>query len=81
MQDIYIGNLPYSLSENEIKELFSTYGEVSKVTLIVDRESGRKKGYGFVKMDPQGCQEAIKELNETQFMGRTIKVSAASNRP
>ncbi len=75
--NIYVGNLPYRTEESEIEKLFSKYGEVLSVKLIVDRATGRKKGFGFVEMDDVGGQKAIDSLNETDFHGRNIKVNAA----
>jgi len=75
--NIYIGNLPYRTDESEIEKLFSKYGEVTSVKLIVDRATGRKKGFGFVEMDDVGGQKAIDSLNETEFNGRNIKVNVA----
>ena len=80
MQDLYISNLPYDLNEPEIQTLFSPFGEVGKVTLIIDHHSGRKKGYGFVKISDEGVNDAIDALNLSQCHGRTIKVSVAPNR-
>ena len=69
--NIYVGNLPYDLNEEEIKAMFGEFGEVSTVTLISDRESGRPKGFGFVEMadDAQG-QAAIAALNGKEIKGQ-----------
>jgi RNA recognition motif-containing protein len=79
--NIYVGNLPYDLNEDEIKTMFSEFGEVSTVTLITDRESGRPKGFGFVEMadDTQG-QAAIAALNGKEIKGRTVRVDKAEPR-
>jgi cold-inducible RNA-binding protein len=79
--NIYVGNLPYDLTEDEIKTMFGEFGEVSTVTLINDRESGRPKGFGFVEMadDAQG-QAAIAALNGKEIKGRTVRVDKAEPR-
>ncbi len=79
--NIYVGNLPYDLNEEEIKAMFAEFGEVSTVTLISDRESGRPKGFGFVEMadDAQG-QAAIAALNGKEIKGRTVRVDKAEPR-
>ena len=79
--NIYIGNLPYDVSEEELKELFSQFGEVSSSSIIMDRFSGQSKGFGFVEM-PQNpeAEDAIKALNESALKGRNIKVNQAKPR-
>ncbi len=76
--DIYVGNLAYSTTEDDLKDAFGAYGEVSRVKIITDRETGRSKGFGFVEM-PQSSQaeEAIKSLNDTSVNGRNIRVNEA----
>ncbi len=79
--NIYVGNLPYDLSEDEIKTMFGEFGEVSTVTLITDRESGRPKGFGFVEMaDEAQGQAAIAALNGKEIKGRTVRVDKAEPR-
>lgn len=77
---IYVGNLPYNASEQDIQSLFQTYGTVHSVKLITDRETGRKKGFGFVEMDGETADTAIEALNNQDFGGRSIKVSEARER-
>ena len=68
---IYVGNLPFSATEEGIAELFRAYGEVDKVAIIKDRETDRSKGFGFVEMeDDASAKTAIAELNESSFEGR-----------
>ncbi|AQQ69772.1 splicing factor, CC1-like family [Limihaloglobus sulfuriphilus] len=76
--NIYVGNLPYSIGDDDLKGLFEEFGEVTSARVITDRETGRAKGFGFVEMssDEEG-QKAIDELNETDHDGRSIKVSQA----
>tara|TARA_A100001011_G_scaffold368072_1_gene422016 strand:- start:366 stop:605 length:240 start_codon:yes stop_codon:yes gene_type:complete len=76
---IYVGNLPFSSTEEGISELFSAYGEVTKVAIIKDRETGRSKGFGFVEMS-NGAQEAINALNGHELEGRSIVVNEARPR-
>ncbi len=80
MKKLYVGNLPYRVSESELQELFGQYGEVHSVNLINDRDTGRAKGFGFVEMDDEGAKKAIEELNGKQFGGRDIKVNEARPR-
>ena len=76
---IYIGNLPFSATEEEIQELFAQYGTISSVKLITDRDTGRPRGFGFVEMD-EGADEAISALNDKEFGGRNLKVNEAKPR-
>lgn len=79
--NIYVGNLPYTLSEEDLKAAFSQFGEVSSASIIMDRMSGQSKGFGFVEMpDNSEADEAIKALNESALNGRNIKVNQARPR-
>ena len=79
--NIFVGSLPYSLEEADLKELFEAYGEVTTVKIIIDRESGRSKGFGFVEMsDDEAAQKAITELDGATVDGRAIKVNVAKPR-
>ncbi|MGX2971322.1 RNA recognition motif domain-containing protein [Helicobacter sp. T3_23-1059] len=80
MKSIYVGNLPYSTTNEEMNALFSQYGKVHSVKLINDRESGRPKGFGFVEMDDEQAQAAMSALDNTNFNGRTIRVNEANAR-
>lgn len=76
--NIYVGNLPYSVTDNDLKEAFSAFGEVSSVSLVTDKFSGQSKGFGFVEMPSNSeADAAIKALNEKPFKGRNIKVNQA----
>ena len=79
-KSIYVGNLPWSATEPDVQELFEKYGEVLSVKLINDRETGRARGFGFVEMEDEGAEEAIKNLNEKDFNGRTLRVNEAKPR-
>lgn len=77
---IYVGNLPYSATEDEVRNLFVEYGDVTAVNLVNDRETGRPRGFGFVEME-SGADEAIEALNDSQMGGRTLRVNEARPRP
>jgi RNA recognition motif-containing protein len=76
---IYVGNLPFKATEEDLRELFAQYGSVESVRLITDRDTGRPRGFGFVEMS-DGANEAIAELNEREFEGRNLKVNEARPR-
>ena len=79
--NIFIAGLSYNLSEAELEELFAEYGEVVSVKIIMDRETGRSKGYGFVEMaDDEAGDKAIAALNEVDMDGKTLSVSVARPR-
>ncbi|WP_017444334.1 RNA recognition motif domain-containing protein [Gayadomonas joobiniege] len=77
---LYVGNLPYRTSEAEVKEVFSAFGKVLTVRLVRDRNTGKKKGFGFVEMEENGADDAIAKLNDTEFQQRTLKVREARTR-
>lgn len=75
---VYVGNLPFTVKEEDLREKFGQYGELTEVTIITDRMSGRSKGFGFVTFaDDEAAKKAIAELNDKDFSGRSIKVSEA----
>jgi len=76
--NIYVGNLPWSTTEEEVRDAFAQYGEVHSVKLINDRETGRPRGFGFVEME--NGEDAIRALDGTDFGGRTIRVNEAKPR-
>ncbi|HEY5565960.1 MAG TPA: RNA-binding protein [Gammaproteobacteria bacterium] len=79
--NIYVGNLAYSVTEDELRSAFGEFGEVSSVNLIIDRGTGQSKGFGFVEMsDSAAAEAAIKALNGTPLNGRNIKVNQAKPR-
>ena len=79
--NIYVGQLPYNVTENELREIFSEYGQIASLNLIKDRFSGQSKGFGFVEMpDNAEADKAIKALNKTMLHGREIKVNQAEQR-
>ena len=76
--EIYVGGLPYTVTEEDLKEAFTPFGEVSSVRLVSDKFSGKSKGFGFVEMsDNSEAEAAIAALNEKDFKGRDIKVNQA----
>jgi cold-inducible RNA-binding protein len=78
---LYVGNLSYSTTEEQVRELFSQAGEVDSVALITDRDTGRAKGFGFVEMNTEeGSQEAIKRFNGYSLDNRTLTVNEARPR-
>ena len=79
--NIYIGNLPYNVSEDELREAFAEFGQVDRANIINDKFTGRSKGFGFVEMpNASEAEKAIETMNETDFKGRTIKVNEARPR-
>ena len=79
--NIYVGNLPYSVTDEKLVELFSKFGNVSTARVVQDQFSGRSKGFGFVEMDSsEDGNKAIAELNETELDGRSIVVNEARPR-
>jgi cold-inducible RNA-binding protein len=79
--NIYVGNLSYGMSEDELREAFSAYGDVSSVKILSDRETGRSRGFGFVEMPNQSEGEAaITQLNGKELGGRTLRVNEARPR-
>lgn len=74
MTNIYVGNLPREMDEDELRNLFSEFGQVDRVSIIMDRESGRSRGFGFVEMS-DGAQAAIDALNGKEFAGRALTVN------
>lgn len=79
--NIYVGNLPYSCTESQLQETFAEFGEVSSANLIIDKYSGRSKGFGFVEMpDDDAANQAIKALDGTDMDGRPLRVNQAKPR-
>jgi RNA recognition motif-containing protein len=79
--NIYVGNLAYSVTQDDLRDAFATYGEISSVNLITDKFTGDSKGFGFVEMPNNSeADAAIKGLNETPLKGRNLKVNQAKPR-
>lgn len=80
--NIYVGNLAYKVSDNDLKNAFEEFGEVNSAKVITDRQTGRSKGFGFVEMENDSeAQKAIDELDGAELDGRTIKVNKAKPKP
>ena len=80
--DIYVGNLPYAATDPDLQELFEQHGKVTSARVILDRMSGRSKGFGFIEM-PEASEgkAAIDALNNSDFMGRSIRVNESQPKP
>lgn len=78
---LYVGNLSFSSTEDDVRNHFAPYGEVISVNLITDRETGRLRGFGFVEMDDEGANAAIQALDGKELGGRTLKVNEAQEKP
>ncbi len=79
--NIYVGNLPYSVTDDDLRAAFSEFGEVSTAKTIMDRYSGRSNGFGFVEMDNDTeAEEAIKSLDNSDMQGRNLRVNQAKPR-
>jgi len=81
MTRLYVGNLPFSATDETVRALFSKHGTVEKVSLITDRETGRPRGFGFVEMSSADAARAIQALNGADFGGRPLRVNEAQDRP
>jgi RNA recognition motif-containing protein len=77
---IYVGNLPFSATEDEVRDLFTEYGSVLSVHLVNDRDTGRPRGFGFVEMESEDADKAISALDQQDFGGRNLKVNEARPR-
>ena len=80
MKTIYVGNLPFEASEDDVQQLFSQYGEVGSVSLVSDRETGSPRGFGFVEMSPEEAAKAVDALDGVDFGGRNLRVNEARDR-
>ena len=80
MTTIYVGNLPWSVTEDEVRDFFASYGEVESVKIILDRETGRSRGFGFVEMPEGDANNAITSGNGKELSGRPLRVSEARER-
>ena len=80
MKKLYVGNLPYSVDDSKLAEMFSEFGEVSSATVISDRDSGRSKGFGFVEMDDSAADAAMAAMDGKEIDGRALKVNEARPR-
>ena len=82
MKNIFVGNLNFSTSEDELRQLFEAYGQVDRVSIMTDRDTGRSRGFGFVEMaSNDDGEKAITALNGSQIGGRTLNVNEARPKP
>jgi RNA recognition motif-containing protein len=81
MTTIYVGNLSFNATEQDVRSLFERHGKVDSVKLIMDRETGKPRGFGFVDMEQSEAQGAIQALNGHQMNGRPLRVNEAQERP
>ena len=81
MAKIYVGNLPFTATDAELRTLFSEHGTVESVSLPTDRETGRPRGFGFVEMSQADASRAIQSLNGKDLGGRTLRVNEAQDKP
>jgi cold-inducible RNA-binding protein len=78
--NIYVGNLPFSTTDSELRDIFSKYGEVQSAKIITDRETGRARGFGFVEMSESIARKVISELHESEYEGKQLTVNEAKPR-
>ena len=81
VKTLYVGNLPYRANEGAVRALFSEHGTVHSVRLMKDKNTGKRRGFGFVEMSASDTDNAINELNDSEFQQRTLKVREAKERP
>ncbi len=77
---LYVGNLSFQTTENELTNLFEQAGQIESITIITDRDTGRSKGFGFVEMDSQDAEKAIAQFNGSELNGRSLTVNEARPR-
>jgi RNA recognition motif-containing protein len=80
MKSLYIGNLPFTATEDELRTLFAAYGTVESIRLMMDRETGRPRGFGFVEMADSHADRAAQDLNGTLLGGRALRINPAEPR-
>lgn len=80
MTRLYVGNLPWSSTEDDVRQMFEAIGEVESVALITDRETGRSRGFAFVEMSPENAQKAMQDLDGKDIDGRALRVNEAQER-
>ena len=82
MPSIYVGNLAYNATEDDLRQAFEQFGRVASVNIIMDRETGRSRGFAFVEMpDNSEAQQAIENVNQTNIAGRVVNVNEARPKP
>ena len=78
---VYVGNLPFTVSEEQLRDIFAGYGEISQLNLIMDRDTGRPKGFGFITFATQQSAEKALEQNGKDMGGRALRVNIATEKP
>jgi RNA recognition motif-containing protein len=81
MTKIYVGNLPFSATEEQVRQAFAAHGTVESVNVVLDRDTGRPRGFAFVEMNRADASRAIQALNGTDMGGRPLRVNEAQERP
>jgi RNA recognition motif-containing protein len=81
MTKLYVGNLPFSATEDAVRTLFAAHGTVEKISLINDRDTGRPRGFGFIEMSNSDASRAMQALNGKDFDGRALKINEAQDKP
>ena len=81
MTKLYVGNLPFTATEESVRNLFAPHGTVEKISLISDRDTGRPRGFGFVEMSNSDASRAMQALNGKELDGRSLKINEAQDRP
>jgi len=80
VKKLYVGNLPWSTTEADLEEMFSSYGTVHSAAVVTDRDTGRSRGFGFIEIDASGADKAIEELNGSDVGGRQLRVNEAQDK-
>lgn len=80
MTKLYVGNLPFTATEDSVRALFAPHGTIEKISLISDRDTGRPRGFGFVEMSNADASRAMQALNGQDFDGRALKINEAQDR-
>jgi RNA recognition motif-containing protein len=81
MTKLYVGNLPFTATEDAVRALFAPHGTIETLSLISDRETGRARGFGFIEMSAADASRAMQALNGKDFDGRALKINEAQDRP
>lgn len=81
IKTLYVGNLPWSLTQDELHTLFAPHGRIQSVRIITERETGRSKGFGFVEMEAEDAERAIAAMDGTKVNGRPLVVNEAQSKP
>ncbi len=79
--NVFVGNLPFKTTQDELRKLFSAYGAVKAVRIVKDRQTGRARGFGFVEMREGDAAKAVRALHGSEFGGRTLKVNVSEDKP